>query len=44
MEFYKLNHEANITDLETFNYPNQKIGVLVHIEDELGNICFNKEE
>ena len=42
MEFYKLNHEANITDLETFNYPNQKIGVIVHIEDELGNILLQQ--
>lgn len=42
MEFYKLDHEANITDIETFNYPNQKIGVIAHIEDELGNILLQQ--
>ena len=42
MEFYKLDHKANINDIETFNYPNQKIGVIVHIEDELGNILLQQ--
>lgn len=42
MEFYKLDHEANITDIETFNYPNQKIGVIAHIEDELENILLQQ--
>lgn len=42
MEFYKLDHEANITDIESFNYPNQKIGVIAHIEDELGNILLQQ--
>ncbi len=42
MEFYKLDHEANITDIKTFNYPNQKIGVIAHIEDELGNILLQQ--
>lgn len=42
MEFYKLDHEANITDIETFNYSNQKIGVIAHIEDELGNILLQQ--
>ena len=42
MEFYKLDHEANVTDIEAFNYPNQKIGVIAHIEDELGNILLQQ--
>ena len=42
MEFYKLDHKANINDIETFNYPNQKIGVIAHIEDELGNILLQQ--
>ena len=44
MEFYKLDREANITDIEAFNYPNQKIGVIAHIEDELGNILLQQRE
>lgn len=42
MEFYKMDHEANVTDLENFNYPNRKIGVIVHIEDESGNILLQQ--
>lgn len=34
MEFYKINYNITITDMTKFNYPNKKIGVIVHIEDK----------
>ena len=42
MEFYKLNHEVNKKDLEHFSYPNQKLGVIIHIEDEEGKILLQR--
>ena len=41
MEFYKLNHEVNKKDLERFSYPNQKLGVIIHVENERERFCFN---
>ena len=42
MEFYKLNHEVNKKDLKHFSYPNQKLGVIIHIEDEEGKILLQR--
>jgi len=42
MEFYELYHEANIEEIESFNYQNQRIGVIAHIENELGNILLQQ--
>lgn len=38
MEFYKMNHEVTEKDIKKFNMENQRIGVIVHIEDKDGNI------
>ena len=42
MQFYSLNHEASFEDLKKFNYPNQKIGVIAHIENENGEILLQQ--
>ena len=42
MEFYKLNHEVNKKDLERFSYPNQKLGVIIHVENEKGEILLQQ--
>ena len=42
MHFYLLNHEATFKDLEKFNFPNQKIGVIVHIENFDGEILLQQ--
>ena len=34
MEYYVLDHEATMDDIKRFNFPNQKLGVIVHIEDK----------
>ncbi len=33
MNFYLLDHEATFEDLERFNFANQKVGVIAHIEN-----------
>mgnify|MGYP006072336533 FL=1 len=38
MKFYKMNHEVTNADLQKFNFENQRIGVIVHIEDNNGKI------
>lgn len=42
MNLYLLDHEATFDDLEKFNYPNQKIGVIAHIENEDGEILLQQ--
>lgn len=42
MHFYVLNHEATFQDLKKYNYPNQKIGVLIYIENEDGEILLQQ--
>ncbi len=42
MDFYKLDHEATIGDLKQFNFPNQKIGVIAHIENDIGEILLQQ--
>ncbi len=42
MHFYLLDHEATNEDLKIFNLPNQKIGVIVHIENFAGEILLQQ--
>lgn len=42
MHFYLLDHEATFNDLKKFNFPNQKIGVIVHIENSNGEILLQQ--
>lgn len=42
MQFYNLDHEVSFEDLENFNFPNQKIGVIAHIENENGEILLQQ--
>lgn len=42
MKFYPLNHEATYDDIEKFDYPNQKIGVIAHIENDNGEILLQQ--
>ena len=42
MEFYKMNHEVTEKDIKKFNMENQRIGVIVHIEDKDGNILLQQ--
>lgn len=36
MHYYKLDHEATWDDIKHFNYPNQKLGVIAHIQNKGG--------
>ena len=42
MKFYKMNHEVTNADLQKFNFKNQRIGVIVHIEDNNGKILLQQ--
>ena len=42
MKFYKMNHEVTNADLQKFNFENQRIGVIVHIEDNNGKILLQQ--
>jgi len=42
MNYYLLNHEATLEDLKSFNFPNQKIGVIAHIENSNGEILLQQ--
>ena len=42
MEFYKMNHEVTKEDLQRFNFQNQKIEVIIHIEDNNGKILLQQ--
>lgn len=42
MNFYKLDHEATMKDIENFNYPNSKLGIIIHIENSDGEILLQQ--
>lgn len=42
MNYYKMNHKIEMQDLENFQYPNRRIGVIAHIEDESGKILLQQ--
>ena len=42
MEYYRINHQIEKSDLNQFQYPNRKIGVIVHIVDESGRILLQQ--
>ena len=42
MKYEKLDHEATFEDLKKFSYPNQKIGIIAHIENEKGEILLQQ--
>lgn len=42
MNFYLLNHEATFEDLKRFNFSNQKVGVIAHIENAKGEILLQQ--
>lgn len=42
MDFYPINCEATFEDIERFNYPNRKIGVIAHIENDKGLILLQR--
>lgn len=42
MKFYKMNHEVTNADLQKFNFENQRIGVIVHIEDNNGKVLLQQ--
>lgn len=42
MKFYKLNHSVNSEDIQKFNFDNQRIGVIAHIEDKNGKILLQQ--
>ncbi len=42
MHFIKNDSELTIDDLNTFNYPNKKLGVIIHIFDKNGKILLQK--
>jgi len=42
MKYYKMNHKINSEDVQKFNFENQRIGVIVHIEDNDGKILLQQ--
>ena len=42
MKFYNIDHSVNSEDIKKFNFENQKIGVIAHIEDERGKILLQQ--
>lgn len=42
MKFYLVDYELSFEDIEKFEYPNQKIGVIVHIENNKGEILLQQ--
>lgn len=42
MEFSLLNHEITLKDVEKFDYPNSKYGVIVHIENDKGELLLQQ--
>lgn len=42
MKFYKIDHSVNSGDIKKFNFENQKVGVIAHIEDESGKILLQQ--
>ena len=42
MEFYLIDHEATLEDIEKFHFPNQKVGVIAHIETLDGKVLLQQ--
>lgn len=42
MDFTFLDYEVSFDDLKQFNYPNQKLGVIAHIENAKGEILLQQ--
>ena len=42
MIFYPIDHEATFEDIKKFDYPNQKMGVIAHIENNKGEILLQQ--
>lgn len=42
MDYYSFDHKIEKDDLEDFQYPNRKIGVIVHIVDETSKILLQQ--
>lgn len=42
MKFYKIDHSINSEDIQKFNFENQRVGVIAHIEDENGRILLQQ--
>lgn len=42
MDFYLIDHEATLEDIEKFHFSNQKVGVIAHIETEDGKILLQQ--
>lgn len=40
--FYKFDREITFEDIKKFNYPNQRIGVIIHIENNEGKILLQQ--
>ena len=41
-KFYKMNNTIDSEDIKKFNFKNQRIGVIAHIEDENGRILLQQ--
>ena len=42
MDFWTLNHEATFKDIKDFNYANQKLAVVIHIQNDEGKILLQQ--
>lgn len=42
MEFYRVNHNITWDDLEIYNYPNRKVGVIIYIVDDEGRVLLQQ--
>lgn len=42
MTFYPIDHEVIFADIKKFEYPNQKVGVIAHIENDKGEILLQQ--
>jgi len=42
MKYYKMDHIVTNEDINKFEFENQRVGVIVHIEDEKGNILLQQ--
>lgn len=40
--FYQMNNEVTLEDIKKFNFTNQRIGVLIHIENSKGEILLQQ--
>ncbi len=42
MHYYSFEREIIPKDIEAFHYPNQKVGVLLHLENKKGEILLQQ--